>query len=167
MAIASAPTLQFLGAAGGVTGSKFLFSNNSDQFLIDCGLFQGLKELRLRNWAPLPIDLARLRVLFERYGTYAREVAAFIAAGEDHMLSHSRDYSQREVMFIAQQEQVQHLDDFVLRRSLLAMLGRLTRDSLQELASVIGMALDWSDETQAAEIAHTLEILKSKHRTEL
>ncbi|MBM2804419.1 MAG: beta-lactamase domain protein, partial [Deltaproteobacteria bacterium] len=55
------PTLQFLGAAGGVTGSKFLFSNNSDQVLIDCGLFQGLKDLRLRNWAPLPIDLAQLR----------------------------------------------------------------------------------------------------------
>jgi len=61
MANSSAPTLQFLGAAGGVTGSKFLFSINSDQLLIDCGLFQGLKELRLRNWAPLPIDLARLR----------------------------------------------------------------------------------------------------------
>ncbi len=61
MANISAPTLQFLGAAGGVTGSKYLFSNDSDQVLIDCGLFQGLKELRLRNWAPLPIDLARLR----------------------------------------------------------------------------------------------------------
>ena len=44
MANVAAPTLQFLGAAGGVTGSKFLFSNNSDQVLIDCGLFQGLKE---------------------------------------------------------------------------------------------------------------------------
>ena len=61
MANAAVPTLQFLGAAGGVTGSKFLFSNNSDQVLIDCGLFQGLKELRLRNWAPVPIDLGRLR----------------------------------------------------------------------------------------------------------
>src|SRR6185295_17172054 len=60
MANASAPTLQFLGAAGGVTGSKYLFSNNSDQFLIDCGLFQGLKELRERNWAPLPIDPSSL-----------------------------------------------------------------------------------------------------------
>ena len=61
MANAAAATLQFLGAAGGVTGSKFLFSYNSDQVLIDCGLFQGLKELRQRNWAPLPIDLAQLR----------------------------------------------------------------------------------------------------------
>jgi metallo-beta-lactamase family protein len=60
MASSAVPTLQFLGAAGGVTGSKFLFSGNSDQVLIDCGLFQGLKELRLKNWAPVPIDLARL-----------------------------------------------------------------------------------------------------------
>src|SRR5574341_477688 len=63
MAIRSAPTLQFLGAAGGVTGSKFLFSWNGDQILLDCGLFQGLKELRLRNWAPVPVDLARLRAV--------------------------------------------------------------------------------------------------------
>ena len=63
MANLAAPTLQFLGAAGGVTGSKFLFSRNSDQVLIDCGLFQGLKELRLRNWAPVPVDLARLRAV--------------------------------------------------------------------------------------------------------
>ena len=58
-----APTLQFLGAAGGVTGSKFLVTFGDDQVLIDCGLFQGLKELRLKNWAPVPIDLARLRAV--------------------------------------------------------------------------------------------------------
>ncbi len=63
MARSTAPTLQFLGAAGGVTGSKYLFTCQSGQVLIDCGLFQGLKELRLRNWAPLPIDLAQLRAV--------------------------------------------------------------------------------------------------------
>ena len=56
-------SLQFLGAAGGVTGSKYLFSYGDDQVLIDCGLFQGLKELRQKNWAPVPIDLARLRAV--------------------------------------------------------------------------------------------------------
>jgi metallo-beta-lactamase family protein len=56
-------SLQFLGAAGGVTGSKYLFSYGDDQILIDCGLFQGLKELRLRNWAPVPLDFARLRAV--------------------------------------------------------------------------------------------------------
>jgi metallo-beta-lactamase family protein len=58
-----AASLQFLGAAGGVTGSKYLFSYGDDQVLIDCGLFQGLKELRERNWAPVQIDLKRLRAV--------------------------------------------------------------------------------------------------------
>lgn len=48
--------LRFLGAAGTVTGSKFLLSTDGSQLLIDCGLYQGLKELRLRNWAPLPVE---------------------------------------------------------------------------------------------------------------
>lgn len=63
MANVEAASLQFLGAAGGVTGSKYLFSRGDDQVLIDCGLFQGLKELRQRNWAPLPINPARLRAV--------------------------------------------------------------------------------------------------------
>jgi metallo-beta-lactamase family protein len=53
-------SLQFLGGAGGVTGSKFLVTYETDQILLDCGLFQGLKELRLRNWAPPPIDVEKL-----------------------------------------------------------------------------------------------------------
>lgn len=44
------PTLQFLGAAGTVTGSKHLVKAGGKQVLLDCGLFQGLKELRVRNW---------------------------------------------------------------------------------------------------------------------
>ncbi|MFI4936925.1 MAG: MBL fold metallo-hydrolase RNA specificity domain-containing protein [Candidatus Berkiellales bacterium] len=48
--------IQFLGAAQTVTGSKYLLNINSKKILIDCGLFQGLKELRLRNWDKLPID---------------------------------------------------------------------------------------------------------------
>jgi len=48
-------TLQFLGATETVTGSKFLLSDGCDSWMIDCGLFQGLKELRLKNWSPLPI----------------------------------------------------------------------------------------------------------------
>jgi len=48
------PTLTFLGAAGTVTGSKHLLEAGSRRVLVDCGLFQGLKELRERNWEPLP-----------------------------------------------------------------------------------------------------------------
>jgi metallo-beta-lactamase family protein len=44
-------SLQFLGAAGTVTGSKYLIRTDDTQILVDCGLFQGFKQLRLRNWA--------------------------------------------------------------------------------------------------------------------
>ena len=47
--------LTFLGATGTVTGSKYLLSAGSRHVLVDCGLFQGYKELRLRNRAPFPI----------------------------------------------------------------------------------------------------------------
>lgn len=50
-------TLIFLGGAGGtVTGSKHLLENGAGRVLLDCGLFQGLKALRQRNWAPPPVD---------------------------------------------------------------------------------------------------------------
>ena len=48
--------LSFLGGAGTVTGSKYLLEADGCGVLIDCGLFQGFKQLRLRNWAPLPVD---------------------------------------------------------------------------------------------------------------
>jgi metallo-beta-lactamase family protein len=53
-------SLTFLGAAGTVTGSKHLVDLDGRLILIDCGLFQGLKELRLRNWAAFPVDPARI-----------------------------------------------------------------------------------------------------------
>ena len=52
--------LTFLGAAETVTGSKYLVRFDSKTVLIDCGLFQGLKRLRLKNWTPLPVDPASI-----------------------------------------------------------------------------------------------------------
>lgn len=53
-------TLSFLGAAGTVTGSKYLLQNGSQRLLIDCGLFQGERELREANWAQFPVDPASI-----------------------------------------------------------------------------------------------------------
>ena len=47
--------LAFLGGAGTVTGSKFLLEHDGRRLLVDCGLFQGLKQLRLRNWDVFPV----------------------------------------------------------------------------------------------------------------
>lgn len=46
------PCLEFLGGAGTVTGSRFLITTDNARLLIDCGLFQGTRDLRQRNWAP-------------------------------------------------------------------------------------------------------------------
>ena len=51
-------TIEFLGAAGTVTGSKFPLETEGRKLLVDCGLYQGLKELRLRNWTRLPVQPA-------------------------------------------------------------------------------------------------------------
>jgi metallo-beta-lactamase family protein len=52
--------LHFLGAAGTVTGSKYLLETSSERILVDCGLFQGYKHLRKRNWAPFPVEPASI-----------------------------------------------------------------------------------------------------------
>jgi metallo-beta-lactamase family protein len=52
--------VKFLGATGSVTGSRFLLEIGDFKLLFDCGLFQGLKELRRRNWDPCPVDTSTI-----------------------------------------------------------------------------------------------------------
>lgn len=106
----------------------------------------------------LPVE--RVRVLFERYGTRAAGVAAYIAAGEDSPLQHHPAYSRREIAYLAQEEKVLHLDDVPLRRSLMAWLGELTPDLIEELAEVVGDVLGWSEEERMAEASRTFGVLK-------
>ncbi len=54
------PTLTFIGGAGTVTGSKTLLDTDAGRVLIDCGLFQGKKHLRLQNWEPFPVPPASI-----------------------------------------------------------------------------------------------------------
>jgi metallo-beta-lactamase family protein len=56
-------TLTFLGAAGTVTGSRYLLEAGGERLMIDCGLFQGEKELRLRNWSPFPVKPSSIQWL--------------------------------------------------------------------------------------------------------
>ncbi len=54
------PTVTFLGGAQTVTGSKYLVQHGQQRLLVDCGLFQGYKNLRLRNWAALPVPPSQI-----------------------------------------------------------------------------------------------------------
>ncbi len=60
--------INFLGASGVVTGSKFLIETSEKNILIDCGMFQGLKELRELNWRDLPIDVKAIDVVLLTHG---------------------------------------------------------------------------------------------------
>lgn len=60
--------VHFLGAAGEVTGSKYFIETLNKNILIDCGVFQGLKELRLLNWKDLPIDVSSIDVVLLTHG---------------------------------------------------------------------------------------------------
>lgn len=60
--------IHFLGAAGTVTGSKYLLETPEKKFLVDCGLFQGLKQLRLLNWDHLPVDVPSIDFVLLTHG---------------------------------------------------------------------------------------------------
>lgn len=60
--------IKFLGATGTVTGSKYLLTTNQARILIDCGLFQGYKNIRQRNWAPLPFDASQIDAVVLTHG---------------------------------------------------------------------------------------------------
>jgi metallo-beta-lactamase family protein len=60
--------VHFLGAAGTVTGSKFLLETRAGNILIDCGMFQGLKELRLLNWEPFPFPPGEIDLILLTHG---------------------------------------------------------------------------------------------------
>ena len=106
-------------------------------------------------------------LLFERYGTRAKEFAEFIASGTDRAFEHLPGYSYREIVYIARNESVVHLDDLLLRRSLIAMLGLLTPEGLDELAEAVGEGLGWTAAVQAAEIQRTTELLADMNGVKL
>ena len=119
----------------------------------------------LQQRSELPWD--RLRDLFERYGTRADEIAMFISAASDRALENHPSYSRREIEFILQQEKVTRLEDLVLRRTVIAMLGDLTRSLLEELAEICAETLAWSDMQKKKEVQRTLELLCCKHQVKL
>jgi glycerol-3-phosphate dehydrogenase len=100
--------------------------------------------------------------LFARYGSRCREVTAY-QAGDNSLLQHYPDMTCREVAFLAEREKVTHLDDLLLRRSLMAYLGHLNRPLIDELAEIVANVLGWSEAQKQAEIERTLQILQDQH----
>lgn len=113
------------------------------------------------------VSRERVKSLFERYGTRAESIATYMNGGTDFIIKTLPDFTLREITFLVQHEKICHLDDFVLRRSMLGMLGRVTREMIEELARFLGNALGWNAEQKEAEIARTLSILAERHGVRL
>jgi len=120
---------------------------------------------KLQYKTELPME--RLEELFDRYGTRSEDVADYISQANDKPLDHHETYSKREVEFIANEEKLIHLEDLVLRRSLIGMLGYLTPALLNELADITASTLRWSDDRKQVEIERTVKVISKKHRIDL
>lgn len=109
----------------------------------------------------------RLQTLYDRYGSRTEAVATFINRTTDVPLKTLPEYTCREIAFLTQSEKAIHLDDILLRRTMLAMLGRLTKDNVEEIADAMGAALGWSIEQKNAEAERALRLLADRHGVRL
>ncbi|MDQ0756349.1 glycerol-3-phosphate dehydrogenase/oxidase [Arthrobacter sp. B3I4] len=108
-------------------------------------------------------DADRTAGLLTRYGTRAVDVMAYLDAGTDRTLRSTRELSVRELEFMAQNEQVGHLIDVLIRRTSLAFRGLVTGELLNEVAEVLSGPLGWDAAARTAEINHAQEVLERFH----
>ena len=113
------------------------------------------------------LSTERINELFGRYGTRADRIVKFISSEPDQPLVNLPNYSQREIQFITREEKIVHLDDFLLRRSMLAKLGLLSLDLIDEIANIIGNELGWSIARRTEEIKRALDVLREQHGVHL
>lgn len=117
--------------------------------------------VRMVHATALTVD--RLDLLLGRYGTGAERVARYLAAGRDEPLAHHRGYTRRELLYLAEHEQVARLDDLIQRRASIAMLGEASLPLLQEIAGIIAPVLGWSAAQTRQEVERCADILR-EHR---
>lgn len=112
------------------------------------------------------LSVERISRLFERYGTYATKVANFMTQGEDAPLQGNGDFTRREIAFLTR-ESTQHVDDIVLRRSLMAWLGGIDSSVIDEIAGIMAEVLNWDEDRKQDEIGRVKSILAKQHHVEI
>lgn len=111
-----------------------------------------------------PVELNRLDQLFENYGTQVEELLEMAGASASTMLEFVPEISIGEIKYILTKEDVLHLDDLIIRRTMLAKLGKITPAGLQEIAQVCKDVFGWSVQETDGEIDRFRNILRDKHR---
>ena len=113
------------------------------------------------------LDDGRLGKLLDRYGSRAEQVAQFLVVESDQPLRHHQGYSRREIEFIIRHERVVHLDDLLLRRTAIALLGELNAELLEELVEIMAELHQWSAEESREQTRRTLGILRERHGVDI
>jgi glycerol-3-phosphate dehydrogenase len=108
------------------------------------------------------VPAGRAAALFERYGTVAREVAAFLADGDDHPVVGDR-LSSRELAWMVEHEHVTHLGDVLLRRTDLAFTGGIGGGVVDDVATALAHAAGWDDARREDELARVRAELAERH----
>ncbi|MCJ0700345.1 glycerol-3-phosphate dehydrogenase/oxidase [Frigoribacterium faeni] len=113
------------------------------------------------------LDRAQVDRLLTRYGTRASSVIDVLLDQPSEPLASHPELTRAEIAYFAQHEDAVHLADVVLRRTNLAFVGGVTIELLTEIADVLGEALGWDADRHEAEIADTLEVLRTSHGVEV
>lgn len=107
-----------------------------------------LAQLALRYGVPLP----RVMQLAKRYGSRALPLLALIQQHSEQMLQHHAAYSDVELRYLIEHEQVCQLEDLLVRRTSLAICGELSAPLVQEIAEIMAATLGWSDSERAQQL---------------
>ncbi len=109
------------------------------------------------------LPASRVDALLQRYGTRASAVIDWIVAGDDAPLRFDPDFSTGEVRYLAANESVVHLVDVVLRRTNHAFTGDVSTELLDELSTLVGGVLGWSEARRAREVQLTIDELRERN----
>jgi len=107
-----------------------------------------LAQLAQRYGVPLP----RVMQLAKRYGSRALPLLALIQQHGEQMLQHHAAYSDVELRYLIEHEQVCQLEDLLVRRTSLAICGELSAPLVQEIAQIMAAALGWSDSERTQQL---------------
>ncbi|MGD8455214.1 MAG: glycerol-3-phosphate dehydrogenase/oxidase [Anaerolineales bacterium] len=123
------------------------------------------KEGYLKNLIEnYPIERKRLEQLFEIYGTRAAELLQKYGSELSEMLETIPEISVGEIKSILLEEDVNHLDDLILRRTMLGKLGKITPDSLREISEICAKVMNWSSQKKEQEMDRFTDLLRHKHK---
>lgn len=121
----------------------------------------------LQKRTELPLE--QLSTLLDRYGTQAEKFAEYISAGNDAPLQQLPAYTRRELEYMILHERAARLDDLLLRRTLIAMLGELSQHPavLNEIAQIMGQAQGWDAARTSEELDRARQIFARQHQLSL